>query len=220
MTATRALASPADYTLTPTALVVEDEAMGRDRWAAVLREVGPTAARSWYAGDLLAFGERQYGDGTYEAAADALGYGVGSLRNLASVSRRVPPEVRRPDLPWRAHRVVAKLDPTEQRDWLARAAENDWTTDELAEGIGGEQFPTGENDDLDPDEHWRAGGMPDYTPPEEPYRVVVSFDAEEDRDEFLAGIGTPTVHNRSGRTLSVWWPDRPKDDVRAVEFVA
>ena len=74
--------------------------MSRERWVAILREVAPEdRSRQWYVGDLLAFGEKKFGDGTYEAAADALGYvHPGSLRNLAYVSRAVPPEVREPSL--------------------------------------------------------------------------------------------------------------------------
>jgi hypothetical protein len=129
-------ASSADYAATSTALLVSDEGMTKERWAAVLKEVGPERATSWHVGDLLAFGERRFGDGSYRLAAEALGYSnLGSLRNLASVSRNVDPEVRQPDISWRAHRVVAKLEKVAQRDWLSKAAQCKWTSDELARAI-------------------------------------------------------------------------------------
>lgn len=60
--------------------------------------------------------------------------------------------------------------------------------------------------------------MPAYDAQEEPPKLIISFATEADRDEFLAKIGSPTIHNRNGSTWSTWWPDRPKDDVKAVEF--
>jgi hypothetical protein len=156
------LSSADDIRLSPTALVVEDESMDQDRWAAILRKVGPVSNTAWYIGDLLAFGERQYGDGTYKLAAKTTGYQYGYLRNLASLSRQVPPTVRQSIVSHRAHRVVAKLDAAAQRDWLAQAAKNRWTAADLERAIGEAKFETNQNDDLDSAAHWAAAGMPDY----------------------------------------------------------
>jgi len=204
-----------------TVLRVRDEPLPRHRWEAALRRLGSQERGSrWWLGDLLVFGGKRYGE-TYDAAADQTGLTVGTLMNLASVARKVPPENRDPNLPWRAHRVVAPLPHDEQRRWLSAARAEDWTADDLEQRLRAntaDRLPTGQNGDLDHDEHWAAAGMPGYDPPEEPWRVVVSFETEAERDEFLARIGSPTIHNRTGRTSSIWWPDRPMDDVKSVEF--
>jgi hypothetical protein len=228
----------ADYTLTESSLHITDERMGPDRWLAVLEAVVPeNSTRQWYIGDLLAFGEKKFGEQSYELAAEALGYEhPGSLRNLVYISRAVPPEVREPSLSHKVHRVVAKMDVDDQRQWLKAAVENGWKstelqrqiaaaaesdTDEGAEGGGGTtiEMPEGENDDFDAEQHWRAGGMPNWEPPVLPYKIIVSFDTEEDKADFYDLVGSPAVHQRNGKTTSVWWPDRPKDDVDSVRFV-
>lgn len=61
--------------------------------------------------------------------------------------------------------------------------------------------------------------MPEYEEQEPPFKVVVSCEMDADRDDLMDRLGQPAVHNRSGRTASAWWSDRPLDDVRTVEFV-
>jgi hypothetical protein len=95
------------------------------RRLAVVEREGP-----WRLGDHLNEGVRRYGV-AYRVAADAAGRQVAYMRNLAWVAKRVPPENRRPDLAWRAHRAVAQLREREQRAWLAAAAEHGWTSTEL-----------------------------------------------------------------------------------------
>jgi hypothetical protein len=231
------LASSTDYVLNDTDLHVTDERMDRDRWLTVLKTVAPTdRGRAWHVGDLLAFGEKKYGDGTYELAAEALDYDrIESVRNLAYVSRAVPPEVREPSLSHRTHRAVAAMNVDEQRRWLKLAAANGWRSTQLqreidaaspsppdeTDGTDAEvvELPANENADFDAEQHWEAAGMPVYDPPDPPYKLVVSFESEQEREDFLASLGSPTIHQKNGRTSSIWWPDRPKDDVGSVEFV-
>lgn len=91
---------------------------------------------TWWLGDLLAYGEDKVWD-TYADAAEATGFATGSLRNMASISRQVPPEMREPGLPWRTHKVVAPLKADEQREWLALALAKGMASDEVARAIRG-----------------------------------------------------------------------------------
>lgn len=108
--------------------------------ADLLRALGEVAAMhrhsTWWLGDLLAYGEDKVWD-TYADAAEATGFAIGSLRNMASISRRVPPEMREPGLPWRTHKVVAPLEADEQREWLALALAKGMASDEVARAIRG-----------------------------------------------------------------------------------
>jgi hypothetical protein len=107
------------------------EELSLSRWARALGQlVLVERGASWAIGDLLAYGE-EVGFG-YDAAEEATGLSRGHLRNLAWVSRNVRPATRRSDLAWRAHKVVAHLeDDAQQREWLTRAADEQWTSDEL-----------------------------------------------------------------------------------------
>jgi len=64
-------------------------------------------------------------------------------------------------------------------------------------------------------------GLCEFEPYEEPLKVVVSFDTEDDRQAFFERIGRPVVHQRSAgsRTISVWWPSREKADPSSLQFV-
>jgi hypothetical protein len=86
-------------------------------------------ASTWWLGDLLAYGEKAWD--SYAEAAEATGFAIGSLRNMASISRRVAPETREPGLHWRTHRAVAALRPEEQREWLRIALIKGMTSDEV-----------------------------------------------------------------------------------------
>lgn len=48
-------------------------------------------------------------------------------------------------------------------------------------------------------------------------KVMVRFDTEAQRDEFLRMIGPGYVHKRQS-IWSTWWPGRERDDVGSVRF--
>lgn len=66
-------------------------------------------------------------------------------------------------------------------------------------------------------------GLPAFGENEIPPRVTVAFDSEEDRDRFLEHIGIKTIHKahqgKSSRTISTWWPDRARQDLKSLRFV-
>lgn len=63
--------------------------------------------------------------------------------------------------------------------------------------------------------HWV--GLPDYEPEVEPLKVVVSFDSEEDKDNFARKLG---VKLSDSKTSSIRWPPRENDDLMSLRFEA
>jgi hypothetical protein len=115
----------------------------RSEWLNVLGVLARArAGAQWWLGDALAYGERRSGK-TYTEAAEATGLAVGTLRNLASVSRRVAPADRIAGLSHNCHRAVMGLDAAEQRLWLGRAWTFGWGSTELRRQIGLAREATG-----------------------------------------------------------------------------
>jgi hypothetical protein len=90
------------------------------------------AGRLWVIGDWWASGEHAYGE---RAKAGALLFkgilSYGSLRNAASVARRVELSRRRDSLPFWTHHEVAHLEPAEQGKYLAIAADEKLSASKL-----------------------------------------------------------------------------------------
>lgn len=85
---------------------------------------------AWWIGDWLVFGEGVYGE-KFAQAATATGLAPQTLSNRASVSRNVPREIRRPGVPHSVHAEVASLNARDQRKWLKKAEEGNWTREDL-----------------------------------------------------------------------------------------
>jgi hypothetical protein len=85
-----------------------------DAWKEQLRRaVAIAGAARWRIGELLAYGEFRFGE-KYRFAIDELGLTFDRVRDWTFVARLVPPAVRRPDLSWSHHRLVASLPANEQ----------------------------------------------------------------------------------------------------------
>lgn len=65
-------------------------------------------------------------------------------------------------------------------------------------------------------EHWV--GMPGFEAPEDGFRVVVNLSTEEDRKKFLEKLGVKVIGHKNGRAWSIWWPERPRQDLASVKF--
>lgn len=63
--------------------------------------------------------------------------------------------------------------------------------------------------------HWV--GMPEYEPMDEPWKVVFSFETEEDRAELARRLGLE-FKGSNGRTARTWWPPRENDDRVSLRF--
>lgn len=116
-----------------TQLVLED-GLPFNEW----RRLGERLVRmgestQWWIGDWLNYGERYRRD--YRQAMEELDRAYGTLRNLAYVAAKVPPEIRHPELSWSCHRAVTSLGPEEQRVWLDEALRQGWTTRELEQAL-------------------------------------------------------------------------------------
>lgn len=130
------------FTLSSIGLHIDGE-IEADEWermfALVCRIKG---AVQWMLGDLLAYRVQREWGVTYEAYAERTGYTVETLRNLAWVCSNVDVSWRHDELTFQHHYAVASLPPDQQRDWLARAVDNHWSTRQLAAVIAGGDPPT------------------------------------------------------------------------------
>lgn len=72
--------------------------------------------------------------------------------------------------------------------------------------------PESEIADFDEAAEWV--GMPEYEAAFEPIKMIVNFENEQDRAEFARVLGIKITD----KTKSIWFPDRPKDDVSSVRF--
>lgn len=85
---------------------------------------------SWWIGDWLVFGEGVYGD-RFAQAVTATGLAEQTLLNRAYVARNIARELRRPTVPFSVHAEVAALPPKEQKRWLKKAEDGNWTKADL-----------------------------------------------------------------------------------------
>jgi hypothetical protein len=108
-----------------------DELLSFEDWKGIGRRVVKLGnASAWWLGDWIAFGQRKYGR-RYKEALLITGLEYQTLRNYASIARRFEPERRRNDLSFQHHAEVATLSDSEQDRWLALAAGNHWSRNEL-----------------------------------------------------------------------------------------
>lgn len=84
----------------------------------------------WCIGDWIRYGESRWGE-TYTEPARITGHDPKTLRNYAWVARSVDLSLRRDNLTFSHHELVASLTPDEQRRWLDVASENRMSVDDL-----------------------------------------------------------------------------------------
>lgn len=106
-----------------------------DSWQrAGVKISGVVDSFAWCLGDWLVFGQRRYTD-RYRQAVDAVGLDYQTLRNYASVARRVDLPRRRSTLSFQHHAEVAALPDEEQEDWLSRAEQGGWSRNQLRQHL-------------------------------------------------------------------------------------
>ena len=122
------------YSLSPIGLSIAD-GLSFAEWASLgQRLLRFSDAAAWWIGDWLVYGEWRYGE-KYRTIVDRLQLSYDRVRDYAYVAGNVSPGVRREDVSFTHHRLIAKLPPKEQERWLARAAERRWTKRELADAL-------------------------------------------------------------------------------------
>jgi len=97
-------------------------------------------AVQFWIGDWINANWGKYEHGKYDEAEE-LGYEKDVVRDCDYVSNNVKSAVRTADLSWTHHKVVAPLPEKEQKEWLDKAVENDWSTRELSSAIREENKP-------------------------------------------------------------------------------
>jgi hypothetical protein len=85
-------------------------------------------------GDWINYGSKAYGT-KYKEALEFTGLAPKTLRNYASVARRVHPTLREPSLGIEHHAAVAGLESQVQKYWLDMAKEHNLTVPRLRKSI-------------------------------------------------------------------------------------
>lgn len=86
------------------------------------RQLGAISrASQWWIGDWIRYGNHRWGE-RYAKAARLTGYDVTSLRNMAWVSSQFDTSLRKDNLTWSHHALLAALPDEEKAHWLQEAS--------------------------------------------------------------------------------------------------
>lgn len=88
----------------------------------------------WALATWVQEGEYRFGE-MYAAAIDLTQYSLRTLQDYVYVARNVPFEVRSERLSFTHHKMIASLDPDDQRRFLADAIAGDWTAEDLRQAV-------------------------------------------------------------------------------------
>ena len=136
------------------------------------------ASLPWLLGDCLNAGVAAFGEEHAQALPDTR-WAQETLRGYQWVCEKVPAVLRRTALSFSHHKLVAKLEESEQRLWLDRAEEGRWPCKELTQAMKlALAPPAGEGED-EPEEP-QAEILPPKARP-----TVEYHDADEDQLESL-----------------------------------
>jgi len=147
-------------------------ALSFDDWLHV-GEMLKTAEGSvqFWIGDYLNYGEKAYGE-KYAQAVDAKQ--AATWKNYAWVATKVEISLRKDLLSYKHHEAVAPLAPPEQKTWLTKAIEEDWSVHELRAAI--------------------KAAKPTPPLPEGKYRVIYADPPWQYSDELIEGYGAAEHH--------------------------
>lgn len=96
--------------------------MDQRAWIAAGRRFGQLGRVSnWWIGDWLRYGKAKWGQ-KYVTATRITGYDVHSLENMVCVASRIESSLRRENLSWSHHALVASLERAAQEHWLNLAS--------------------------------------------------------------------------------------------------
>ena len=99
-------------------------------------------AIQWWVGDWLNAGERNYGE-MYTQALDETGAAYQTLRNYKWVSGNIELSLRKDNVSWTIHHVIASLPPEKQAEALQKAEEEAWTSREAKSKVRQLQYMGG-----------------------------------------------------------------------------
>lgn len=89
----------------------------------------------WWCGDLILYGERRYGERSYQAFMALTGRTKKSLQNVTATAKAFPVSQRRESLSFSAHAAVVSLPPDEREEVLDFAEQQDWTVRQIREEV-------------------------------------------------------------------------------------
>ena len=61
-------------------------------------------------------------------------------------------------------------------------------------------------------------GIVDYENKPNPIKVMVHFESEEDRENFMQLLDNPHVNYKMGQTWKIWFPERGNEDPSSIRF--
>jgi hypothetical protein len=100
-------------------------------WLLEGRRIGVLSRGSqWWVGDWLLYGTGRWGE-MYVQAAKVTGYDPKSLRNYRYVASRIDVSLRKDNLTFGHHALLASLEPDAQRHWLERAVHDRLSVEDL-----------------------------------------------------------------------------------------
>jgi hypothetical protein len=114
--------------LTATSLELP-EGLSSEDWLELVKTLFKShTSMQWAIGDALVYGDKAFGlperpAGVYQDVARETGYDIGTLYDIASVSRNVPTSLRNQMLSWSHHRAVRSFDSEKQKYYLDLAAD-------------------------------------------------------------------------------------------------
>jgi N6-adenosine-specific RNA methylase IME4 len=116
-----------------------DPRLSYDQWENVGQQLNEIeGAIQWWIGDWLNFGEHKYGE-LYVQAVE-VGANPQDWMDYKWVSNAVETSVRTEVLSWSHHRLIAPLEPEEQKQWLDRAEKEEMSVYDLRHAIKVKKF--------------------------------------------------------------------------------
>lgn len=125
---------PVKYAIVGMRLVFAPDTTWEEWERDVLRLIEVRRRIEFALGDALAFGEGRWGERASQVL-EATGFAEQTLKNLATVSRKIPPEDRRPTLAWSVQEAAAFLEPADRNLILDQAEANNWNREETREQV-------------------------------------------------------------------------------------
>jgi hypothetical protein len=105
--------------------------LAHEQWLVEGKRIGSMARGSaWWVGDWLLYGTARWGE-RYAEAARVTGYDPKSLRNMRYVASRFQLSLRRDNLTFSHHALLASFEPDAQCQWLDRAAADRLSVEDL-----------------------------------------------------------------------------------------
>ena len=104
-------------------------------------------------------------------------------------------------------------------EWEWDSLGNEWNSAELEDwGLDVWQNIDDTVNKINSMEEWV--GMPDFEAKDNPYKIIINFETQEDRDEFhkLHPIDIQTKMTKESNTWTTWHPYKERQDLKNIKF--